>query len=89
LLFLWCETESVTVRKPHRLRGYVKVLRSIFEPNREEVAGGWRRLHNKELHNLHVSRNIIRAIKGRVMRRTGRDKKCIRNFGREIWREGT
>jgi hypothetical protein len=29
-----------------------RVLRRIFGPRREEVAGGWRRLHNEELHNL-------------------------------------
>jgi hypothetical protein len=29
-----------------------RVLRRIFGPKREEVAGGWRRLHNEELHNL-------------------------------------
>jgi hypothetical protein len=28
-----------------------RVLRRIFGPKREEVAGGWRRLHNEELHN--------------------------------------
>jgi len=28
----------------------------------EQVAGGWRRLHNEELHNLYVSPNIIRVI---------------------------
>jgi hypothetical protein len=28
------------------------VLRRMFGPKREEVAGGWRRLHNEELHNL-------------------------------------
>jgi hypothetical protein len=27
-------------------------LRRIFVPKREEVAGGWRRLHNEELHNF-------------------------------------
>jgi len=27
---------------------------------REEVARGWRRPHNEELHNLHSSTNIIR-----------------------------
>jgi hypothetical protein len=38
-------------------------VRRICGPEREEVAGGWRRLHNEELHNLHVSSNIIRVIK--------------------------
>jgi hypothetical protein len=28
-----------------------RVLRRIFGPEREEVAGGWRRLHNEELRN--------------------------------------
>jgi hypothetical protein len=28
-----------------------RVLRRIFGLEREEVAGGWRRLHNEELHN--------------------------------------
>jgi hypothetical protein len=27
-----------------------KVLRRIFGPKREEVAEGWRRMHNEELH---------------------------------------
>jgi hypothetical protein len=27
------------------------VQRGIFGPKREEVAGGWRRLHNEELRN--------------------------------------
>jgi hypothetical protein len=29
-----------------------EVLRGIFGPKREEVARGWRRLQNEELHNL-------------------------------------
>jgi hypothetical protein len=37
--------------------------RRIFGPKREEVAAGWRRLHNEELHNLYASPNIIRVIK--------------------------
>jgi hypothetical protein len=40
-----------------------RVLRRIFGPKREEVAGGWRRLHNEELHNLYASQNVITAIK--------------------------
>jgi hypothetical protein len=27
-------------------------LRRIFGPKREEVAGGWRRLHNEDLHKI-------------------------------------
>jgi hypothetical protein len=44
-----------------------RVLRRIFGPKREEVAGSWRRLHNAELHNLYALPNI-RVIKSRRMR---------------------
>jgi hypothetical protein len=44
-----------------------RVLRRIFGPKREEVAGGWRRLHDEELHNLYSSPDIIRVIKPRSM----------------------
>jgi hypothetical protein len=44
------------------------VLRRIFPPKGEEVAGGWRRLHNEELRNLYSSPNIIRVMKSRRMR---------------------
>jgi len=40
-----------------------KLLRSIFGPKTEEVAGSWTRLHNEELHNLYVSFHIVRVIK--------------------------
>jgi hypothetical protein len=48
-----------------------KVLRSIFGPKRDEVTGGWRKLHNKELHGLYSSPSIIRIIKSRRMRWAG------------------
>jgi hypothetical protein len=41
-----------------RLR--TEFLRRIFGIKREEVAGGWRRLRNEELHNLNASPNVIR-----------------------------
>jgi hypothetical protein len=47
------------------------VLRRIFGPKRDEVAGGWRRLHIEELHNLYAS-SIIRVINSRGMRWAGR-----------------
>jgi hypothetical protein len=40
-----------------------RVLRRVFGPNREEVEGGWRRLHNEELSNLYSLLNIVRMIK--------------------------
>jgi hypothetical protein len=45
-----------------------RILRRIFGPRRQEVAGVWRRLHNKELHNLYASPDIIRVIKSKRMR---------------------
>jgi hypothetical protein len=38
---------------------------------REEVVGGWKRLHKEELHNLYTSPNIIRVVKSRPMRWIG------------------
>jgi hypothetical protein len=33
---------------------------------REEVAGGWRKLHNEELRNLYSAPNIVKMIKWRM-----------------------
>jgi hypothetical protein len=46
-------------------------LRRIFGPKRDEVTGGWRKLHNEELHNLYSSPSIIRMIKSGRMRWAG------------------
>jgi hypothetical protein len=45
-----------------------RVLRRIFGPKRDGVTGGWRKMHNEELHNLYSSPSIIRIIKPRRMR---------------------
>jgi hypothetical protein len=48
-----------------------KVLRRILGPKRDEVTGGWRELHNEELHDLYSSPSISRIIKLRRMRWAG------------------
>jgi hypothetical protein len=48
-----------------------RVLRRIFGPKRYGLTGGWRKLHNEELHNLYSSPSIIRIIKSRRMRWAG------------------
>jgi hypothetical protein len=47
------------------------MLRRTFGPKRDEVTGGWRKLHNEELHYLYSSQSIIRMIKSRRMRWVG------------------
>jgi hypothetical protein len=54
---------SLILREEPRLR----VLR-IFRPKWVEVAGGWRRVHNEEHHNLYTSPNVVMVIKLRKMR---------------------
>jgi hypothetical protein len=61
-----CETWSLTLREEHRLR----VLRRIFGLKRDEVTGGWKKLHNEELPNLYSS-SIIRMMKSSRMRWAG------------------
>jgi hypothetical protein len=41
------------------------------------VTGGWRKLHNEELHNLYSFPSIIRIIKSRRMRWAG----CVARMG--------
>jgi hypothetical protein len=48
-----------------------RVLRRIFGPKTDDVTGGWRKLHNDELHNLYFSLNIVRMIESRRMRWAG------------------
>jgi hypothetical protein len=62
----------LTLREENRLRVFEnRVLRRIFGPKRDEVTGGWRKLHKKELQGLYSSPSIVRVIKARRMRWEG------------------
>jgi hypothetical protein len=72
MILYGCETWSLTLREEHRLRVFEnRVLRKIFGPKRDEVIGGWRKLHDEELHNLYCLPSIIKIIKSRRMRWAG------------------
>jgi hypothetical protein len=43
----------------------------MFGPKRDEVIGGWKKVHNEELHNLYSSPSIIRLTKPGRKRRAG------------------
>jgi hypothetical protein len=59
-----CETWSLTTTEERRLRECEKrLLRKIFEPKKDDVAGKWGKLHNEEHNDLYSSPNIIRVIK--------------------------
>jgi hypothetical protein len=86
-----CETWSLTLREEHRLRVFEnRVLRRIFGPRRDEVTGGWRKLHNEELHDLYSSPSIIRITKSRRMRWVGHVTRMGKKLGYcwESQREG-
>jgi len=48
-----------------------RVLRIIFGPKVDEVAGEWRKLHNEEFNVLYSSPNILGVIKSRRVRWAG------------------
>jgi hypothetical protein len=78
-----CKTWSLTLREKHRLKVLEnRVLRRMFGYERDGTIGGWRKLHNEALHNLHFLPNITRMIKPRRMRWAGHvacigEKECI------------
>jgi hypothetical protein len=50
------ETWPLTLREEHKLRVFEnRVLMRIFGPKRDEVTGGWRKLHDEEPHSLYSS----------------------------------
>jgi hypothetical protein len=56
LVLYWRQTWSLTLRNINT------------EGKRCEMLGGWRKLHNEELHDLYSSPNIIRMTKSKRMR---------------------
>jgi hypothetical protein len=59
------------IKGGHILRVFDNRVLRIFGSKGGEVTGGWRKLHNEELHNLYSSPSIIRMIKSRRMRWAG------------------
>ena len=39
------------------------MLLRIFGPERDEVKGEWRKLHNEELNDMYYSPNIVSVVK--------------------------
>jgi hypothetical protein len=80
-----CETWSLTLREEHRLRVFEnRVLRVMSGPEMDEVTGEWRKLHDRELHNLYSLPVIIRQIKSRKMRWAGHVARM--GEGRNVYR---
>jgi hypothetical protein len=57
------EALYLTLREEHGMTVSENRLLRVFGPKGKEVTGGWRKLHNEELHNLYSSPSIIRMIK--------------------------
>jgi hypothetical protein len=81
--------ETWSLMKEHRLRVFEnRVRRTIFGPKRNQIIGGWRKLHNEDLHNLYPSPDIIRTIKSMRMRWTEHPARMQkRRFYAGIWWE--
>ena len=82
-----CDTWSLTLREEHRLRVFEnRVLRRIFEPNREGVTGEWRKLHNEELNGLTqycAGDKIEKKEMGGAYGTYGGRERCAQGFGGE------
>ena len=90
-----CETWSLILRDELRRRVFEnRILKRIFGSKMGKF-GQWRRLHNKELHKLYRSLNIVRVIKSRKLRpgkifsKNGKRYESFWNFNRQIYRKET
>ena len=67
-----CETWYLTLREGRRLRVFEnRVLGRVFGPKKDEVIGGWRKLHNEDLSDLYSLPHIVRVVKSRKMKCAG------------------
>ena len=61
-----CVTWSRTLREKRRLAVLEnRELRGITVPERDEVTGEWRKIHNEDINDLYSSPNIFWVIKSR------------------------
>lgn len=75
-----------TLEEEHRLSVFEnRLLGRLFGTKREEVTGGWVKLHNDKIHNLYSLPNINIVIKSRIMKWEGHvtEEKWIPKFS---WR---
>jgi hypothetical protein len=61
-----CETWYLAIREKRRLKVFDnRMLRRLFGSKKDEVTGGWRKLHNEELYNLCSSPKCIATARSR------------------------
>ena len=71
------------MREERRLRVFEnRVLRRVFESKRDEERGEWRKLHNEELSDLHLTQY---CAGGKIEKNAigGGGEKCAKGSGRE------
>jgi hypothetical protein len=62
------------------------MLKRTFEVKKDEVIGGWRKLHKEELHKLYSSPNVIRMMKS-IRMRWARYVTCMKRIHVGFWWE--
>jgi hypothetical protein len=53
------------------------LLRKIFGPKRDEIAGHWKRLHNEKLNYLYSSIQVTISSQMRLTGNVARGERCI------------
>jgi hypothetical protein len=49
---------SLTLREEYRFRSFENRVLRIFRSKKDEVTGGWRKVHNEKVHSLYSWANI-------------------------------